>query len=164
MQKDVLLRQGTDAEVILKEHRRWTRWIQGPRNLGEGNLVLTNRRVLFLHRIPSSHNVTAKIKKLTDAPIEAVLNYAFTLGEKNFQIPLSSITRVGIGNYVRFPFPHFYLTLSYLEGKKKIPRTVGFRFRRPIIKVILRPQVIEDWKWVKVIRKAMSEKGRLNTT
>ena len=158
------MRQDTDAEVILKEHRRWTRRINGRRNLGEGNLTLTNHRILFLHRIQSSPGVAANIKKLTDAPMEAVLNYAFTLNEKNLKIPLSSVARVGIGIYVRFLMPHFYLKLSYLEGKKQILRTVAFQFRRPVLELILHPQVIEDWKWVRAIKKAIREREPLKMT
>ncbi len=90
--------------------------------------------------------------------MESVLNYAFTLNKNNLQIPVSSVTRVGIGFYVRFMVPHFYLMLSYLEGKKRIPRIVAFQFRWPIIKVLLHPQIIEDWKWVRAIKQAMRER------
>ena len=144
-------------EVILKDHRRWTRWVSGPFYLGEGNLTLTNRRVLFLHRITSNPSLTENMKRLAGSPTEAVLDYAFTLNKKNFQIPLSRIARVGTGLYFRFLLPHFYLKLSYYEGKKNNLRDVSFRFRWIPLDAPLHPQVVENWKWARAIRKAVSE-------
>ena len=37
-----------EPERIIKEHRKWTQWIETPRALRLGNLVFTNRRLIFL--------------------------------------------------------------------------------------------------------------------
>lgn len=153
---------GDAGEVVLREHRRWARWIKGRRPLGEGNLTLTNRRVIFLHRIQSSPVVETSIKRMADAPMKDVLDYAFTLNKSNFQIPLTSIVKVGIGTFIRFPLPHFYLYILYTQGKKKLPGTVAFQFRRPILQVIIRPHIIEVWKWRRAIKQAIKETGASN--
>jgi len=149
--------QDIKEEFIIRQHRHWTRWLQSRWTLGEGNLVLTNRRLLFLHRIESSPEVTASIKKLADAPIETVLNHALTLHKKCFQIPLSSITGIGIGAYFRPPFPYCYLKVSYLKGKQQIPQTVAFQFKRPKHEIMLHQQLITDLGWKRAIRRAIRE-------
>ncbi len=153
----------TKVETIIRQHRHWTRWIEARRAMGEGNLVLTNRRLLFLHRIESSPDVAASIKKLADAPIETVLDHALTLHKNCFQIPLQSILKVGIGVFVRFPFPYFYLSVSYYRGKKQTPHTTAFQFRRPKSEIIFHPQVIADWCWVMAIKRALRNMGTLKT-
>jgi hypothetical protein len=154
---DKKARDNRQAETILKEHRRWTRWIEARWMKGEGNLVLTDRRLLFLHRIEGSPEVMANIKRLADAPMTTVLDYALTLNKNNFQLPLSSITRVGIGAFTWLPLPRFCLTVSYLNSKKRVLRTVAFQFRRPISEVIFHPQITTDWGWVKAIKRATKE-------
>ena len=155
--------QDKKLEIIIRQHRHWTRWIEARRTMGEGNLVLTNRRLLFLHRIEDSPDVAASIKKLADAPMEAVLNHALTLHKNCFQIPLPSIIRVGIGAFVRFPFPYFYLSVSYHKGKKQTPHTAAFQFRRAKSEILFHPQIIADWGWMIAIRRAIQETVRLKT-
>ncbi|MCX6002982.1 MAG: hypothetical protein NTX46_00835 [Chloroflexi bacterium] len=79
-----------------------------------------SRDRLVLHKIQSSPDVKDNIKKLADAPIETVLNYAFALNRSNFQIPLSSIGNVRIGAFNWNPFPHICLTVTYFDGKHPI--------------------------------------------
>jgi len=152
--------EAPDKEVILKDHRRWTRWISGSLYIGEGNLTLTNYRVLFLHRIRSSPALAEDMRKLAGSPTEAVLDYAFALNKRNLQIPLSHITKVGIGCYFRFLLPHFYLKLSYYEGKKKNLCDASFQFRWPPLDAPMHPQIIEGWKWARATRKAINESHR----
>ena len=156
--------QDSKVEIIIRQHRHWTCWIKAHRTVGEGNLVLTNRRLIFLHRIQASPNVDAIIKKLADAPVETVLNHALTLHKNCFQIPLSSIVRVGIGAFIWFPLPHFYLGVSYLKGNKQTPHTVAFQFRSAKSQIFWPPQIIKDWGWVRVINRAMQETGSPKTT
>lgn len=143
------------SEVIIRQHRHWTHRVESLRVVGQGNLVLTNRRLLFLHKIEASPEVGASIKKLADAPIETVLDHALTLHKGCLQIPLASIARVGIGAVSGFPFPHFCLTVSYYEGKKRNPRVVAFQFKRPKSVVFQSPQIISDIRWRKAILRAM---------
>jgi hypothetical protein len=143
------------GEVIIRQHRRWTRWLEAGRTVGDGNLILTNHRLLFLHRIGPSAEVSSSIKRLADAPMEVVLDHALTLHKNCIEIPLDSITRVGIGAFVRLPFPVFYLAVSYLKGKNGTSRVAAFQFRWPRMEIMLHPQVIADLGWVRVIRRAM---------
>lgn len=145
----------TEAERILREHRHWTRWILSARFRKEGNLVLTNRRLIFLHKIQSSSDVKENIKKLADAPMESVLNYAFTLNEDNFQIPLSFITGLGIGVFSWYPSIQICLNISYISGRQQNRRTVSFQFIRPIKQTILHPQIAVDIGWIRAIKKAI---------
>ena len=155
--------QDSKVEIIIRQHRHWTCWIKAHRTVGEGNLVLTNRRLIFLHRIQASPDVDAIIKKLADAPVETVLNHALTLHKNCFQIPLSSIVRVGIGAFIWFPFPRFHLGVSYLQGNKQIPHRVAFQFKNAKSQIFSSPQIIKDWVWVRAINQAIQEMGSRKT-
>ncbi len=147
----------TDGESIIRQHRRWTRWVVRNREAGIGNLILTNRRLLFLHRISSSPEVKASIKQLADAPMEQVLDHALTLHKYNFQIPLTSIIHSGLAVFFQFPFPHFCLRVSYMQGKKMNIYSVSFQFLRTLMDMVLHPQFIEDISWSKSIDKAIRD-------
>jgi hypothetical protein len=146
--------EATSGEVIIRQHRRWTRWLESGLTVSDGNLILTNRRLLFLHRIGPSAEVSSSIKRLADAPMEVVLDHALTMHKNCLEIPLGSISRVGIGAFVRFPFPVFYLAVSYLKGKKGVSSLAAFQFRWPRMEIMLHPQLIADWGWVRAIRRA----------
>jgi hypothetical protein len=145
-------------EVILRQRRHWTRWIGPGQSVGEGNMVLTNRRLLFLHRINASPEVGALIRKLADEPIETVLNHALTLHKDCLQIPLKSIIRVGVGASAGFPFPRFWLTVHYYEkGGKRTPRAAAFQFKKPKYETFCPPQIIADRGWVAAIRREIGK-------
>lgn len=150
-------------ETIIRQHRRWTQRMESLRVAGEGNLILTNRRLLFLHKVERGPEVAAAIKKLADAPTEAVLDHALTLHKDSIQMPLLSILRVGIGLVPRFPFPRFYLTVYYREGKKQAYRALAFQFKRPRSEILTPPQVVADWNWRRAIRRAIREASRRQT-
>jgi hypothetical protein len=150
------MKQNTETEIIIKEHRRWTQCIEKPRIMRLGNLVLTNRRLIFLHQIQSGPDVKDNIQKLADAPMETVLNYAFTLNRNNFQIPLSSIGNVRIGTFNWSPFPHVCLTVTYFDGIHTASKSASFQFIRPIKQTILKPQIIVGVGWVRAIKQAMN--------
>ena len=145
-----------EPERIIKEHRKWSQWIETPRALRLGNLVLTNRRLIFLHKIESSPEVKDNIKKLADAPIESVLNYAYTLNKSNFQIPLSNITSLKIGAFNWTPIPHVCLTIIYVDRKYLTNRMVSFQFIRPYKQTILKPQIILVFEWIRAIKQAIT--------
>ncbi len=148
---------GQEPERIIKEHRRWTQWVQNSRRMWLGNLVLTNRRLMFLHKIESSDSVKSNIKRLADAPMETVLNYAFTLNPNNFQIPLNSIINATIGVYKIDPFPHMCLTVTFYDKRLQGPNRVSFQFIRPLKETFLKPQIVVDWGWGKTIRQTVKE-------
>jgi hypothetical protein len=148
--------KNTEPERIIKEHRKWTQWIQTPKKLRLGNLVLTNRRLIFLNIIQSSPEVTDSIKKLADAPIETVLNHAYKLNRDNFQIPLSAIAGLKIGAYNWTPIPHVCLSVVFYDGKNLQNRMVAFQFIRPYKQTILKPEIILLIDWIRVIKKAIA--------
>jgi hypothetical protein len=147
--------KNTEAEYIIKEHRRWTQWIGNRFSRQLGNLVLTNKRLIFLHQIQSNPDVREKIKQLADSPIETVLNYAFTLNKNNFQIHLSTIAGVRIGTFNWNPIPHICLTVIYFDGKQATSKLASFQFLRPIKQTILNPQIVVDISWIRAIKKAI---------
>ena len=149
--------KNAEPEKIIKEHRKWTQWIQTPRKLRLGNLVLTNRRLIFLNIIQSSPEVNESIKKLADAPIEIVLNQAFKLNGDNFQMPLSAIAGLKIGAYNWTPIPHVCLSVVYYDGKNPQRRMVAFQFIRPYKQTILKPQIILLFDWIRAIKKAIQD-------
>ena len=147
--------KNTEPEKIIKEHRKWTQWIETPRKLQLGNLILTNRRLLFLNKISSSPEVTENIKKLADAPTESVLNYAYTLNRDNFQIPLSNVIGLKIGAYNWTPIPHVCLSIVYVDGKNLTTRMRAFQFIRPYKQTILKPQFILVIDWIRAIKQTI---------
>ena len=150
--------KNTEPEKIIKEHRKWTQWIETPRKLRLGNLVVTNRRLIFLNIITSSPEVTANIRKLADSPTEQVLNYAYTLNRDNFQIPLSSIMGLKIGAYNWTPIPHICLTIVFVD-KHAATRMAAFQFIRPYKQTLLKPQIMLVIDWIREIKKAIKDAG-----
>jgi hypothetical protein len=147
--------QDKQSEIIIRQHKHWTRWLVNRQVAGEGNLILTNRRVLFLHRMKSSPELSDTIKRLADAPMDKVLDHALTLHKYCFDIPLESITRLGIGVFIKFPYPNFYLKISYDEGKKPRHYIAAFQFIRPKSQIAFHPQLIVDYNWMRALRRAM---------
>jgi hypothetical protein len=155
--------QDANPETIIRQHSRRTHWVEDGRTIGMGSLILTNRRLLFLHRIESSPDVTASIKKLADAPMETVLDHALTLHKNCFQIPLSSIIKVGTGAFPGFPLPHAYLSISYLKGRKLVLQMTAFQFEKYGTGLLFEPQIITDWSWKRAVERAVKEIARLKT-
>jgi hypothetical protein len=109
--------------------------------------------------MPSSPEIAERIKKLAGAPMDEVLDNALTLHKNNFQIPLVSVVHTGVGFFFQFPFPHFCLKVSYLQGKKMNIYAVQFQFLRQLLEMVMRPQFVEDSSWSKSIRKAIEEES-----
>ena len=147
--------KNAEPERIIKEHRKWTQWIQTPKKLRLGNLVLTNRRLIFLNVIQSRPEVTDSIKKLADAPIEIVLNQAYKLNGDNFQIPLSAIAGLKIGAYNWTPIPHVCLSIVFFDGNSTRSRMVAFQFIRPYKQTIFKPEIVLLFEWIREIKKAI---------
>jgi hypothetical protein len=151
--------ENENSEFIIRQHRRWTHLLENRRTIGEGSLILTNRRLLFLHRIEAKPEVTASIKKLADAPIKMVLDHALTLHKNSFQIQLPSIVQAGIGMFAGFPLPHFYLWATYLKGKNQIIHTAAFQFTTVQHGIFFEPQIMMDWGWKNAIQRAVQERS-----
>jgi hypothetical protein len=147
-------------ENIIRQHRRLAYLVEVREVKGEGSLILTNHRLLFLNRIERSPQIEADIKRLADAPMKEVLDHGLALNRENLEIPLSSIIQTGVGNLYSFPMPRFCLSVYYLHPTKLTPHTVTFQFRNArsgiLFGIFTQPQVITAWSWGKSIRKAMS--------
>ena len=148
-----------EPEKIIKEHRKWSQWIETPRKLRLGDLALTNRRLMFLNIIDSSAEVKTNIRKLADSPTEEVLNYAFTLNRDNFQIPLSNIISLKIGAYNWTPIPHVCLTVVFID-KRNDTKMAAFQFIRPYKQTIFKPQFFLVIDWIREIKLAIKNSER----
>lgn len=152
-------------ENIIRQHRRLAYLVEVREVKGEGSLILTNHRLLFLNRVERSPQVEADIKRLADAPMREVLDHGLTLNKENLEIPLSSIIKAGVGNLYSFPMPRFCLSVYYLHPKKLVPHTVTFQFRNARSNILFglftQPQVITALSWGKTIRKAMLPGNKL---
>ncbi len=144
---------GKDApdERVIQEYPRSTRWLEGTRILGTGNLILTNRRLVFLHAIEPTPEQMANIQKMAGAATEASVDFALTLHKKNFEIPLRNITRARTGVFAWVPFPRFCLRVDYLEGKKEIPRTASFQFTISLLQGFVRMELTTVLGWAMAI-------------
>lgn len=149
--------QGAGEETIIRQHRRWTHLLEKRKTVGQGSLILTDRRLLFLHRVEDSPEIKASIRKLADAPMAAVLDHALSLHKKSFQIPLSAIVRVEVGTFAGFPLPHFFLWLSYLKGRNNIVHEVSFQFTTIQRGIFFEPQLITDLGWKRAIQKTIGK-------
>lgn len=149
--------QGAGEEIIIRQHRRWTHLLEKRKTVGQGSLILTDRRLLFLHRVEDSPEIKASIRKLADAPMAAVLDHALSLHKKSFQIPLSAIVRVEVGTFAGFPLPHFFLWLSYLKGRNNIVHEVSFQFTTIQRGIFFEPQLITDLGWKRAIQKTIGK-------
>jgi hypothetical protein len=147
-------------ENIIRQHRRQAYLVEVKEVKGEGSLILTNHRLLFLNRIERSPEIEADIKRLADAPMKEVLDHGLSLNKENLEIPLSSIIKAGVGNLFSFPTPRFCLSIYYLHPRKLTPHTVTFQFINArsniLFGIFAQPQVFTASSWGKSIRKAIS--------
>ena len=143
------------GEAVLKEYPNSTRWIEGRRLLGEGNLILTNKRLVFLNRVVISERQNEKMKELEGSPINEILDFALTLHKRNFQIPLSSIVAADRHRFALLPFPRFCLRLTYLSGSRQKEKTLVFIFTIPVLKGFFQLEITIVMGWVRMIRKVL---------
>ena len=152
--------QLTSEEVALKEYPHSTRWLEGRQVIGVGNLILTNERLVFLHRVPLDEDELKYLHKLSQkATTKRMIDLALTLHKKNFQVPLSSVILVKMGLYSLFPFPRPCLRISYRSKKKKKQiKTISFMFTIPLWKGWFQLEITTVKGWVETIRRAVMRK------
>ena len=152
--------QPLSGEVVLKEYPNSTRWLKGQQVIGVGNLILTNERLVFLHRVELSQRQIEDIQKLrmNSARANKEIDFALTLHKRNFQVPLSSVISANMSRYCLLPFPRPYLRISYRGGSKSGEKTLGFIFTIPLWKGWYQLEVTTVWGWVQIIRKALKAK------
>lgn len=143
-------------EVVIREYPNSTYWIEGRQVIAMGNLVLTNKRLLFLKQVSLTPQEIEKVQKLSkEAATEKVLQFALSLHRRNLEVPLSSIISVKAGLYSIFPILNLYMRVVYKSASKKI-KTVSFKFRPPFLKRLLMSDT-PTLGWVWDIRKAMKK-------
>ena len=148
--------QPSSREVVIKEYPNSSRWVEGRRIVGEGNLILTSERLVFLNRAALSQWHAEKVQEMEAAPMSEVLDFALTLHKKNLQIPLSSVLSADRCRIGFFPMPRFYLRITYLGGSKRKERSAGFMFTIPLLKGIFQLEYTTVMGWVWMIRKILA--------
>ena len=141
-------------EIIIKEYPNSTRWMEGRNTISTGNLILTSKRLTFLNRVELSDKQIERIHELSaKATTSRLIDYALTLHEMNFQIPLSLVTRVRIGLYSLLPLPRPCLRIFYLGRNRE--EELSFMFTIPLLKGIYQWEITTVWHWVSVINRAL---------
>ena len=149
--------QLASEEVVLKEYPHSTRWLEGQEVIGVGNLILTNERLVFLHRIPLDDKELEYLRKFSATETTSkMIDLVFTLHKKNFQVPLSSVISVKTGLYSLLPFPRPRLRITYRSGKKKQQvKTLSFMFTIPLLRGFFQWEITIIMVWVRIIREAV---------
>ena len=153
-------KQIVSDEVVLKEYPNSTRWLEGQEVIGVGNLILTNERIVFLHRVDLSDEELERLQKLSrKVAAREMIDLGLSLHKNNFQFPLSSVTQVKTGLHSLLPFPRPCLRVFYKRGKKKQNiRTASFMFTIPLLKGFFQFEITTVQGWVMFINKAVKQK------
>ncbi|MFH1003322.1 MAG: hypothetical protein V1780_04180 [Chloroflexota bacterium] len=148
------------AEVVIKEHPRITLWLEGSEVKAGGNLVLTNRRLVFLKQVELTPVKAAELQKLSrENNTSELIKYALSLNKNNFQLPLSSIVSVKTGGFFTFPRFNLCLRLTYRSPGKK-PKRLTFLFQTAFIRVLFRSEPL-TMEWVRAVKKAAKASRKL---
>jgi hypothetical protein len=141
-------------EVVIKEYPNSTHLLEENQVRAAGNLVLTNKRLIFLRQTAFTEKEIQNLQRLSqEANTEKLIQFALTLHKKNFQIPLSSIVSAKLGSYFIFPSPQWYMRVAYKTASKKV-KTVSFRFTLPLFKRLLMSE-FPTLGWIRAIKKAV---------
>ena len=147
------------GEVVIKEYPNSTRWLEGQRVIGDGNLILTNERLAFLHRVALTDEEFEYVQKLSqEATTSKMVDFALSIHKKNFQFPLTSVIEAKTGMFSILPFPRPCLRISYISPKKKKTKTVTFMFTIPLLKGFFQTEFATVKAWVNAINRAVRHK------
>ena len=147
-------RRQDSEEIVIKEYPHSTRWLEGQQIIGVGNLILTSRRLVFLHRVELSDRRIQDIERISkDGKTDRMIDFALTLHTKNFQIPLASVVSAGVGLHSLLPLPRPCLRISY--QKKGEIKNASFTFTIPLLRGFFQFEILDVLLWVRKIRGAM---------
>ncbi len=150
-------KQLASTEIVLKEYPKSTRWVEGQQVIGVGNLILTNKRLIFLHQVSLSDQQIEKLQELSkERKLEITPESALALHKKNFQVPLTSVVSVKVGLYSLLPFPRPCLRIFYQGAKKNQIKTASFMFTIPLLRGLSQLEITDVLSWVWKIRRAVS--------
>ena len=153
-------KQIASKEVVIKEYPNSTRWMEGQEVIGVGNLILTNERIVFLHRVDLSDEELERLQKLSrKVTAREMIDLGLSLHKNNFQFPLSSVTQVKTGLHSLLPFPRPCLRVFYKSGKKKQNiNTASFMFTIPLLKGFFQLEITTVKMWVMLISRVAKAK------
>jgi len=149
----------TSGEVFIKEYPKSTFLLEGKQVLAKGNLILTNKRLVFLRETDFNEKDAEALQNvLEEGDIGRLLQFCLGLHKKNFQVPLTSIIKTKFRYYFMFTIPQTGMRLTYSTGSGK-EKTITFRFNPPITKQLLMSE-FPTLDWIRAINKAAKAERR----
>ena len=149
-------KQPSSDEFILKEYPNSTRWLEGQRIIGAGNLILTSERLIFIHQIPISAEEIDRLRKLSATlTTRELIDLTLPFHKKNFQVPLSSVVAVKTGLFALLPFPRPCLRIFFQGAKNRQVNRLTFMFTIPIWRGWFQLEITTVMGWVAAIRRAL---------
>lgn len=140
-------------EIVIKEYPNTTRLLEEG-FVVVGNLILTNRRLVFLRQTELNEKEGEELQKVAkENNTERLIQFALTLHKRNFQIPLSSVITAKLSYHFVFPSLQTYMRLDYKTASKK-DKSLYFHFTLPIFKRLLMSE-FPTLGWVSAIKKAL---------
>jgi len=146
-------------EVVIKQYPNSTHWLEGNQVRAVGNLIVTNKRLVFLRQTVLTEKEIENTRKLSqEAGTERLIEFALSLHKKNFQVPLSSIVSAKLGFHFMFPSLKPCMRVSYKTASKKV-KTLSFRFTLPFLKRLMLSE-FPTLGWIRAINKAVKAQRR----
>ena len=144
-------------ETVVREYPNSTYLLEDSYTVVPGNLVLTNKRLIFLRRTSLSDKEMEELRKVAqENNTERMLQFGIGLHKKNLQIPLSSVVAARLKFQIAFPFvPRPYMRLDYRSPGKK-EKSLSFSFRASFFKRLMMSE-FPTLDWIRAIRKAVKK-------
>jgi len=153
--------QSDSTEAVIKQFPNTTYLVEGGEVRSAGNLILTDRRLLFLKQVNLSQKQVQEIQELVkESTTGKIIQYSLKLHKKNFQLPLSSIVSAKMGLLSIIPLRPC-LRVQYLSASKKI-RILTFVFTLPLLKRLMLSE-FPTLSWMQTIRKAIKAERKKGT-
>ncbi|MDO8567646.1 MAG: hypothetical protein Q7R57_02900 [Dehalococcoidales bacterium] len=146
-------------EKVIKEYPTSTRWLEGRKILGVGNLILTNKRLIFLNQVALSDMQMEALKKISEGgDLDKITDYALDLHKSNFDVPLTSVNSARVGLYTLLPFPRPCLRVFWENPKKKGQiKSASFMFTIPLLRGLFQFEIMDVFAWVSRINTAVKQ-------
>jgi len=145
--------QSDSTETVIKQFPDTTYLVEGAETRAAGNLIMTDRRLLFLRQANLSQKQAQEIQALVkESTTSKLIQYSLKLHKKNFQLPLSSLVSAKMGLLSFIPIRPC-LRVQYLSNSKKI-RPLTFVFSLPLLKRLMLSE-FPTLSWMHAIRKAI---------
>ncbi len=145
-------------ETVLNEYPQFTQWVDEKKVKGTGNLVLTNRRLLFLHQVVVNEQRRRDAKLLSEkASTQQLIDYALRLDKNNFMFPLLSVAGAKTRINRLLPYPQYSLQVTCYVGPKRELKTYEFLFTVPWLSGLLLKQLATVRGWVKDINSTLQQ-------